>query len=227
MSGLLLKALLSGGSMLLSVFTYAQFYGWRYAVGFVALILVHEMGHYLAARQRGLDVGLPTFIPFVGAWINLKTSDLDAETTAFVGMAGPLFGSTAAFGVFLLAMHTQSSWLMALAYTGFALNLFNLIPLSPLDGGHIVGVISQKLWLIGLPLLVGLYLWRPNPLLILIGVMAVFRLWGALKGRVPEAGPSLQAGERWRYGAQYLGLVALLIFMVVEANPAAIGREFA
>src|SRR6185369_7367827 len=66
------KFLLSGGSMVLSVFAYALVYGWRYAAGFVGLIFVHEMGHFLAARKRELDVGLPTFIPFVGAWIELK-----------------------------------------------------------------------------------------------------------------------------------------------------------
>ncbi len=60
------KVLTTGGTMLISVFAYALIYGWRYAVGFVALLFVHEMGHFVAARQRGLDVGAPTFIPFVG-----------------------------------------------------------------------------------------------------------------------------------------------------------------
>lgn len=80
------KLLLTGGTMLLSVFAYALVYGWRYAVGFVLLIFVHEMGHYVAARRRGLQVGAPTFIPFVGAWIQLKDLPHDAETEAYVGM---------------------------------------------------------------------------------------------------------------------------------------------
>ena len=68
-AGKLGKVMLTGGTMLLSVIAYSLVFGWRYAIGFVGLIFVHEMGHYIAARQRGLDVGAPTFIPFVGAWI--------------------------------------------------------------------------------------------------------------------------------------------------------------
>ena len=81
------KVLMSAGTMLASIAVYALFYGWRFAAGFVALLLVHEAGHYLAQR-RGLDVGLPTFIPFVGAWIQLKEMPHDAETEAYVGPPG-------------------------------------------------------------------------------------------------------------------------------------------
>jgi Zn-dependent protease len=218
-AGKLGKILFSAGSMLVSIVVYGQMFGWRYAIGFVVLLWVHEMGHFVAARQRGLQVGLPTFIPFVGAWINLKTQDLDPETTAFVGMAGPLLGSTAAFVVFLAATEYHSQWLMALAYAGFVLNLFNLIPIAPLDGGHIVGVISPKLWILGIPLLVGLYFWRPSPLLIIIAIMAVPRLWAMLRGQLPAA-QLPKPGERIRYASEYLGLVVLLILMAFEAGPA-------
>ena len=94
-AGKLGKVLLSGGSMLLSVIAYSWIFGWWYAIGFVALIFVHEMGHYVAARQRGLDVGAPTFIPFVGAWVQLKDMPHNAETEAYVGIAGPLAGTLA------------------------------------------------------------------------------------------------------------------------------------
>ena len=153
--GKLGKFLTTGGTMLLSVFAYAFVYGWWYAVGFVALIFAHEMGHFLAARSRGLQVGAPTFIPFVGAWIELKEQPLDAETEAFVGIAGPMLGSAAAFVCYLVALDSGSGLLLALAYSGFVLNLFNLIPLSPLDGGRIVGVVSPRIWLVGIPMLVG------------------------------------------------------------------------
>src|SRR6478672_11156661 len=90
------KLFLTSGTMLLSVFAYSWVFGWPYAVGFVALILVHEMGHFVAARKRGLDVGAPTFIPFVGAWIQLKEMPHDAETEAYIGISGPIAGSVAA-----------------------------------------------------------------------------------------------------------------------------------
>src|SRR5437868_4036086 len=136
-AGSLGKVLLTGGTMLLSVFAYALIYGWWYAAGFVALIFVHEMGHYIAARRRGLDVGAPTFIPFVGAWIQLKQLPHNAETEAYVGIAGPLAGTLGALACYFLARYSGSHLLLALSYAGFFLNLFNLIPLSPFDGGRI------------------------------------------------------------------------------------------
>src|SRR5438128_1855091 len=111
-------------------------FGWGYAAGFIALLLVHEMGHYLAARQKGLPVSAPTFIPFVGAWIELKDTPMDVETEAYVAAAGPLVGTAGAILVYLWARWTGSDLLLAVAYAGFFLNFFNLIPLSPLDGGR-------------------------------------------------------------------------------------------
>lgn len=206
--------------MLVSIAVYAQLFGWKYAVGFVLLLLCHEMGHYIAARQRGLQVGLPTFIPFVGAWISLKNQSLNAETTAFVGLAGPLLGSTSAFLVYLVALQYQSHWLLAIAYAGFVLNLFNLIPVVPLDGGHVVAVVSPKIWILGIPLLVALYLWRPNPLLIIVMILALPKAWSALRGNVPAhpeselASTSLKA----RFAAEYLGLVCFLTLMAFEVH---------
>src|SRR3954470_23300990 len=146
-AGKLGKVALTGGTMLLSVIAYAFIFGWWYAVGFVLLIFIHEMGHYIAAKQRGLNVGAPTFIPFVGAWIQLKDQPHNAETEAYVGLAGPLAGTFGALACYFFGREHQSSLLLALAYAGFFLNLFNLIPLSPFDGGRISDVISPKLWL--------------------------------------------------------------------------------
>ena len=216
------KFLVSGGTMLLSVFTYAFVFGWWYAIGFVALLLAHEMGHYVAARNRNLNVGLPTFIPFVGAWIQLKDQPMDAETEAFVGIAGPMLGSAAAFVCYIVARDSGSGLWMALAYAGFILNLFNLIPLSPLDGGRIVAVVSPRIWFLGVPLLVGLFFWKPSPMLILIAVLALPQLWTAFKNRgvldsaYYRAAPSV----RLQYGAQYLALAGLLSIMAMEAHEA-------
>jgi Zn-dependent protease len=219
-AGKLGKILLSGGSMLISIAVYAQLFGWKYAVGFVLLLLCHEMGHYIAARQRGLEVGLPTFIPFVGAWISLKNQSLNAETTAFVGLAGPLLGSTGALLVYLVALQYQSHWLLAIAYAGFVLNLFNLIPVVPLDGGHVVAVVSPKIWILGIPLLVALYLWRPNPLLIIVTILALPKAWAALRGKVPVLPESELASNslKARFAAEYLGLVCFLTLMAFEVH---------
>src|SRR5215471_5997033 len=106
------------GSMVLSIGVYALVFGWRYAAGFVAMLFIHETGHLIAARQRGLAVGLPTFIPFVGAWIELKEMPHDAETEAYVGLGGPLLGTVGALACYGLARNYDATWLLAVAYAG-------------------------------------------------------------------------------------------------------------
>src|SRR5438045_9461796 len=109
------KLLTTGGSMLISMLVYTWVFGWPYAVGFVLLIFVHEMGHFLAARSRGLAVGAPTFIPFVGAWIELKDLPHDVETEAWVGLAGPLLGTVGALGCYYLYRSSGETLFLALA----------------------------------------------------------------------------------------------------------------
>jgi Zn-dependent protease len=209
------KLLMSGGSMLISMAAYSWIYGWKYAAGFVLLIFVHEMGHYLAARQRGIDTGLPTFIPFVGTWIALKDMPQDAETDAYIGFGGPLLGSAAAMACYFAARETGSNLLLALAYSGCMLNLFNLIPILPLDGGRITSVISPRVWLVGVPLLAGLFFVQPSPMLILIGILALPHLKTALSDSAStQAGYYAVASEtRINYAVMYLGLAAFLAMM--------------
>lgn len=223
LSGLKLgKVLTTGGTMLISVVVYAFIFGWWYAVGLVALIFVHEMGHYLAARQRGLDVGAPTFIPFVGAWIQLKDLPHDAETEAYVGLGGPLVGTLGALVCYVFARSYNSNLLLALAYSGFFINLFNLIPLSPFDGGRITAAISPKLWLLGAPILVALFLYRPSPLLILMAIIAAPQVWKAIKfdPNAPEnqAYYSVPVAKRWEYAIFYVVLTGFLAIMTNEVH---------
>ena len=223
LSGLKLgKLLTTGGTMLLSVVVYAFVYGWKYAVGFVALLFIHEMGHFIAARQRGLDVGLPTFIPFVGAWVELKDRPHDAETEAFVGLGGPLLGTIGAIGCYFLARNENIPWLLAVSYSGFFLNLFNLIPLSPFDGGRITAVLSPRIWLLGVPVLGALFFYNPSPMLILIAVLAAPQVWKAIRYRSdsPEAATyyNVPARIKWEYGFYYLALLGFLALMVHDVH---------
>jgi Zn-dependent protease len=208
------KLLTSGGSMLLSLLVYGMMFGWRYAAGFLLLLFVHEMGHYVAARQRGLRVGLPTFIPFVGAWVALNDLPHDVETEAYIGMAGPVAGTVAAMACYFAARDNDSQLLLALAYSGCMLNLFNLIPLSPLDGGRITAIISPKVWLAGVPLLAALFFYRPSPMLILVGILALPQLKAALSGSAGSAQYyEAKLETRVNYAVMYLGLVAFLAMM--------------
>jgi Zn-dependent protease len=221
-AGKLGKLLLSGGTMLLSVVAYAFVFGWRYAVGFVALIFIHEMGHYLAAKQRGLHVGLPTFIPFVGAWIELKDQPHDVETEAWVGFGGPLLGSLAALACYFAARESDSRLLLALAYAGFFINLFNLIPLSPFDGGRITAVLTPRVWLVGVPVLAGLFFWRPSPMLILVAVLAapqVMRAWKYNpKDPANQQYYAVSTETRVTYSVYYIGLLAFLAVMAHDTH---------
>lgn len=216
------KILLTGGTMLVSVFAYALVFGWRYAVGFVLLIFVHEMGHYMAARQRGLNVGAPTFIPFVGAWINLKDLPHDVETEAYVGLAGPVVGTVGALMCYFAARQFDSPLLLALSYSGFFLNLINLIPISPLDGGRVTAVISPRMWLLGVPILLGLFLIRPSPVLVLIAVLAVPQVMKAWRynASAPEnlAYYGVSVEHKVTYGAAYIGLAAFLAVMTHDVH---------
>jgi Zn-dependent protease len=216
--GKLLPAVLT---MLLSIGVYALMFGWAYAAGFVGLLLVHEMGHYIAARRRGLNVGAPTFIPFVGAWVELKDLPHDAETEAYVGVAGPLVGTIGALVCYYLARSTGSTLLLALAYSGFMLNLFNLIPLAPFDGGRITAAISPRLWLVGAPLLVVLFFYSPSPLLILMAVLAlpnVIKAWRGIHTPEDRRYYEVKPETRLSYGALYLALAAFLAIMCEQLH---------
>ncbi|HTD06535.1 site-2 protease family protein [Undibacterium sp.] len=222
-AGKLGKLWLTGGSMIISVIAYSWLFGWPYAVGFVLLMFFHEMGHYVAARQRGLNVGAPTFIPFVGAWVQLKDLPHDVETEAYIGFAGPITGTLAAIACYWYARTNDSSLVMAIAYSGFMLNLFNLIPISPLDGGRITAIISPKVWLAGVPLLIGMFLYRPSPMLILIAIMAypqlkmAFSKDAGVSGQ-PQGYYDVPTNTRINYGVLYLGLVAFLAIMSYELH---------
>src|SRR5438046_10394723 len=130
--------LMTGGSMALKVGVYASLWCWKWAVGFVLLLLLHECGHLLVAMKFGLAVSAPMFIPFMGAFIALKDAPRNAWMEACVGIGGPILGSLAATACHALGLTLNYPLLIALAWTAYFLNLFNLTPVGILDGGRIV-----------------------------------------------------------------------------------------
>ena len=123
------------GSIFIAVGGYALIWGWKFAVGFVLLILVHEAGHYVEAKRQGLNPSLPVFLPFLGAYVAMKNAPFDPWRNLLVSAAGPVAGGLGALGVWIAGETTDSRFLVALAYSGFMLNLLNLIPVRPFDGG--------------------------------------------------------------------------------------------
>ena len=216
------KIATTGGTMLLSLLVYATIFGPWYAAGFIGLMFVHEMGHYVAARQRGLDVGAPTFIPFVGAYIALKDMPRDSETEAYIAFAGPFVGTIAAFAVYFYAREVDSRLWLAVSYSGFFLNFFNLLPMSPLDGGRITAVVSPRVWLLGAPMMLALLFYSPSPVLIILVLFALPQLAKAwhFDPQAPENAAYYNAppAVRLEYAAMYLGLAALLGIMTYKVH---------
>jgi Zn-dependent protease len=185
------------------------YWGLPFAVGFVLLIFVHEMGHAIVMRRLGIAAGAPVFIPFVGAVIAMKGMPRNAHVEALVGLGGPVLGSVGALVCLVLGWLTGSLFWYSLASTGFLINLFNLIPISPLDGGRIVGVLSRWIWALGYALGIVILLATRSPILFLILLLGLFTLPQTLRG--PREGYfDVTAGQRIAVGAAYFGLLAAL-----------------
>jgi Zn-dependent protease len=154
-AGALLLAI--GGAALKFGFIFVKFFGfffsvaayslwfhsWTFAIGFVLMILVHELGHIVEARRQGLKTSLPTFIPFIGAYVTIERAGLTPWRNALISMAGPLFGGIAAAFVWAVGASRDSSMLEVLANIGFLLNAFNMIPIGFLDGGQTLRAASE------------------------------------------------------------------------------------
>jgi Zn-dependent protease len=137
-------------SMFISIGAYALVAPWSFAIGLVLMLFIHEMGHVWAAKRKGLPVTAPVFIPFLGALITMKKNPLDAVTEAYIAFGGPLVGTAGALVAFLIGVEFNSGVLISISYIGFFLNLINLLPIHPLDGGRIATAVTRWLWLVGL-----------------------------------------------------------------------------
>jgi len=209
------------GFMLISLFFYSRAFGWPFAVGFILLLFVHEMGHLIAARMVGLKVGLPVFIPFMGAVIALKEAPRNAWIESIVGIGGPVLGSLGALAVACCYFLTGHQIFLVLAYTGFFLNLFNLIPIVPLDGGRIVSAISPWLWVAGLVILISYLMLRLTvggflngtvSFIILLIVLTSFpRVLALFRRRTPEQMRYFECTPAQR------GLMAFLYFSLLAS----------
>jgi Zn-dependent protease len=200
--------------LFISFGAYLWFGGIWFAVGLIGLIFVHEMGHWLEAKRQGLPVTAPLFIPFLGASIFLKEQPQNAWREFQLAFAGPLLGSLGAAAVFAVAVAEDSNRLRAIAFLGFFINLFNLLPVVPLDGGRIVAAIHPALWVLGLVGLLGLVIWRPNGLLLLILLFAAMELWQRWKTRHFAGSGAYYSVRPWQRlvaAFSYFGLAVLLV----------------
>ncbi len=201
-------------SGLVSIGAYALLWSWWFAVGLVVLLFVHEMGHVLEARRQGLPTSAPMFIPFLGALITMKQLPDDVWREARVALAGPIIGTLGAIAFWIVGAATDRDFFTAMAYVGFFHNLFNLLPIVPLDGGRAGAAIHPAFWLVGLLGLVALVVVFPNPILILILVVGGMELWSRWRHRGTAESRSyysITRGRRVAVSVTYLGLAAFLV----------------
>lgn len=208
------KLLTTSGTMLVSIAAYSLLWGWKFALGFVLLLLVHELGHVIALRREGLPASAPMFIPFLGAAVMAKSLGDDAAAEARVGLAGPILGTLGALALLPVALATGEHFWYALVFTGLFLNLFNLLPVVPLDGGRAMAALSPWMWFVGLFAMALLAFLYPNPIIFLIllfAVMETYRRWKALKagGAEVQAFYRVKPAHRLAILAVYVGLIVV------------------
>jgi Zn-dependent protease len=218
-----LKVLTTAGTMVVSIAAYSLLWGWQFAAGFVVLLLVHEMGHVIALRREGIRASAPMFIPFLGAVISARSLGDNASAEARVGLAGPILGSIGSAACILIWHATGNDLWRALAYTGFLINLFNLLPVVPLDGGRAMAAMAPWMWFVGFAALIPLLFVFPNPIFLIILLFAGMETYKRWKLR--RAGGAQQAAyyrvrpiDRALVAAVYLGLIALLVFGMDATN---------
>jgi Zn-dependent protease len=219
-----LKVFTTAASMLVSIAAYAWIWGLPFAIGFVVLIFIHEIGHVIELRRQGVPASAPLFIPFLGAVIGMKQLPDDAWKEARVALAGPILGSIGAVAFLVAAEVADSDLLMALAFVGFFLNLFNLIPIVPLDGGRAVAALHPAVWLLGLLLMVGLVVVSPNPILVIIVIIGALELWRRWRERGENVEYyRLAVSQRVIVASVYIGLIVALAVAVSATH---VEREF-
>lgn len=197
-------------SMVVSIVVYAMAFGIKFAIGFVLLLLLHEWGHLVASRVVGLPVSRPIFVPFIGAVIRVKKVPLNAKMEANVAIGGPAMGTLSALVCLVFYLWTDSLLMLVLSYTACLLNLFNLIPCDPLDGGRIAVAITHRLWWVGSLIIGILFLQTYNFFLFIFFLFSLYRLWKNVDIEENFSYYHLSMRQRLAVGWWYFGLIIVL-----------------
>jgi Zn-dependent protease len=205
-------------TMIIAIWFYTLFFGPAFAIGIVALVLVHELGHFIVARWMGLPARLPIFIGPLGAVTSLRRSPGDAGKSGIIALAGPALGTVGALLCFLLAGVANPGYfrylLLALAYFGCFLNLINLIPVGFLDGAKVADAIPKWMNVVGLLVVAGVVLLFGNPFGVIFLILGIFHTIGRFRRSNQVADPAQAAAAR-RLG---LGAAYVAILLVAAAG---------
>jgi Zn-dependent protease len=200
----------AGGSMLITVAAYAAKFQIGLVIGFVLITLVHEIGHAVVIRAKGLRAGYMVFIPFIGGAVTLKDQPRTAYVDAQIGLAGPIFGTVASLVSLQIFKWTANPMYLLIALLGFILNLVNLLPLGMLDGGRISGAVTKWMWVFGGAILVYKTVRQPNPLLIAILILAIFQVYASIMREKEDQFYEVTGAQRAVIAVTYFALVIFL-----------------
>jgi Zn-dependent protease len=206
---------IAGGSFVVTIAAYATQAPLAVVVGFVVITLIHEVGHAVAIRAKGLRAGFLVFIPFVGGAVTLKDQPRSVFDDAMIGLAGPFAGTLASLACLQVYKWIDDPLWLLIAFLGFALNLFNLLPIGMLDGGRISAAVTKWMWVFGGAAVLYKVFDQPNPLTIVIAILAAFQVYASIvrektDTRFYEITPIQRAGVAILY-------FALVIFLGHQA----------
>ena len=206
-------------TFLLSLWIYVLIFGWKFAVVIMLVLLAHELGHYFAFRAYGLPVRLPSFIPLLGAFTAGALPD-DLEQDAYIALAGPLTGLGLSAACYVIGVLLNDRFWFACADLSAFLNLFNMIPVPPFDGGRIVGALWTPLWVGGLAIFIGIALLLHVPLLfvLIIVLLALPGIGSALRGRQDPRAARMTTAARARVSFWYLATLVGLVLVMGQAH---------
>jgi Zn-dependent protease len=171
---------IAGGSFVVTIAAYATKWPLAVVIGFVVITLIHEIGHAVAIRAKGLRAGFMVFIPFIGGAVSLKDQAHSVYDDALIGLAGPAAGTAASLVSLQIYKWTADPLWLLIAFLGFALNLINLLPIGMLDGGRISAAVTKWMWVFGGAAVIYKVVQQPNPLIVLIAVLAAFQVYASL-----------------------------------------------
>ncbi len=201
----------AGGSMLVTVIAYTmKKYSLGLVIGFVLITLIHEIGHAIVIRAKGLRTGYLVFIPFVGGAVTLRDQPRSAYDDAQIGLAGPVAGTVASLVSLQVYKWSGNSLYLAIACVGFVLNLINLLPIGVLDGGRISAAVTKWMWVFGGAWLAYKVYQQPNPLLIVILILAVFQVYAAIMREKEDRFYELTGPQRAAIAGVYFTLIIFL-----------------
>jgi len=203
--------LVAGGTMLLSIGAYATKWPLGLGIGFMVITLIHEIGHAVVIRGKGLRAGVMVFIPFIGGAVTLKDQPRSAYDDAQIGLAGPIFGTAASLVVLQIYKWTENPLWLAIAFAGFGLNLINLLPIGMLDGGRISGAVTKWMWVFGGLFLVYKVVKQPNPFMLVILLLVAFQVYASIvREHDDKSFYDVTAGQRAAIAIAYFALVLFL-----------------